>query len=82
MLFRSRGFPERDEHRGDAAQQDLHAFAHQEQIGIVGDVRARGAEMQERARRGRLIAEMITGATPFCDPEPYSVARFGNERLA
>jgi len=31
---------------------------------------------------GRLIAEMITGATPFCDPTPYSVARFGNERLA
>jgi len=25
---------------------------------------------------------MITGATPFCDPAPYSVARFGNDRLA
>ena len=31
---------------------------------------------------GRLVAEMITGATPFCDPAPYSVARFGNDRLA
>ena len=27
---------------------------------------------------GRLIAEMITGATPFCDPTPYSAARFAS----
>ncbi len=26
---------------------------------------------------GRLLAEMITGATPFCDPAPYSAMRFG-----
>jgi D-amino-acid dehydrogenase len=26
---------------------------------------------------GRLLAEMITGATPFCDPKPYSAERFG-----
>jgi D-amino-acid dehydrogenase len=25
---------------------------------------------------GRLIAEMITGATPFCDPAPYAAERF------
>ena len=25
---------------------------------------------------GRLIAEMMTGATPFCDPKPYSADRF------
>jgi D-amino-acid dehydrogenase len=25
---------------------------------------------------GRLIAEMMTGATPFCDPQPYSADRF------
>lgn len=25
---------------------------------------------------GRLMAEMITGATPFCDPKPYSADRF------
>jgi D-amino-acid dehydrogenase len=25
---------------------------------------------------GRLIAEMITGATPFCDPKPYAAERF------
>jgi D-amino-acid dehydrogenase len=25
---------------------------------------------------GRLIAEMMTGATPFCDPAPYAVERF------
>ncbi len=26
---------------------------------------------------GRLIAEMMTGATPFCDPMPYAAERFG-----
>jgi len=26
---------------------------------------------------GRLVAEMITGATPFCDPAPYGAERFG-----
>jgi D-amino-acid dehydrogenase len=26
---------------------------------------------------GRLIAEMVTGATPFCDPAPYAAERFG-----
>jgi len=25
---------------------------------------------------GRLIAEMMTGASPFCDPKPYSAERF------
>jgi D-amino-acid dehydrogenase len=25
---------------------------------------------------GRLIAELVTGATPFCDPAPYAAARF------
>ena len=25
---------------------------------------------------GRLIAEMMTGATPFCDPAPYAAERF------
>src|SRR5215212_3860006 len=25
---------------------------------------------------GRLLAEMMTGATPFCDPAPYSAERF------
>jgi D-amino-acid dehydrogenase len=25
---------------------------------------------------GRLIAEMMTGATPFCDPRPYGAERF------
>ena len=28
------------------------------------------------AATGRLIAEMITGATPFCDPAPYAAERF------
>src|SRR5262245_19525373 len=26
---------------------------------------------------GRLVAEMIAGATPFCDPAPYAAERFG-----
>jgi D-amino-acid dehydrogenase len=26
---------------------------------------------------GRLVAELMTGATPFCDPKPYSADRFG-----
>ena len=26
---------------------------------------------------GRLLAEMMTGATPFCDPAPYGAGRFG-----
>jgi D-amino-acid dehydrogenase len=26
---------------------------------------------------GRLLAEMMTGATPFCDPAPYGAERFG-----
>src|ERR1700761_6548526 len=28
------------------------------------------------AATGRLIAEMMTGATPFCDPTPYAAERF------
>jgi D-amino-acid dehydrogenase len=26
---------------------------------------------------GRLLADMITGATPFADPQPYAAGRFG-----
>jgi D-amino-acid dehydrogenase len=28
------------------------------------------------AATGRLVAEMIRGATPFCDPTPYAAERF------
>jgi D-lysine oxidase len=27
---------------------------------------------------GRLLAEMMTGATPFCDPKPYAAERFAH----
>jgi len=27
---------------------------------------------------GRLIADLVTGATPFCDPKPYSAERFNS----
>jgi D-amino-acid dehydrogenase len=26
---------------------------------------------------GRMIAEMVTGETPFIDPAPFSAVRFG-----
>jgi hypothetical protein len=28
------------------------------------------------AANGRLIAELIAGAVPFCDPKPYGAERF------
>jgi D-amino-acid dehydrogenase len=28
------------------------------------------------AATGRLLAEMMSGATPFCDPAPYGAERF------
>lgn len=31
---------------------------------------------------GRLVADMMTGTTPFCDPAPYRAERFGNDRHA
>jgi D-amino-acid dehydrogenase len=31
---------------------------------------------------GRLIAEMMTGATPFCDPAPYGAERFASRLTA
>ena len=31
---------------------------------------------------GRLLAEMMTGATPFCDPAPYGAARFAASGLS
>ena len=30
------------------------------------------------AATGRLLAEMMTGATPFCDPQPYGAERFAS----
>ena len=30
---------------------------------------------------GRLVAEMMSGATPFCDPAPYRAERFGPLRV-
>ena len=50
---------ERDEHRRDPAKQQLQAFPHQDQVGVVGDVGARRAQMNERPRRRRLLAQMV-----------------------
>jgi D-lysine oxidase len=33
------------------------------------------------AATGRLLAEMMTGAAPFCDPAPYGAERFGSGSL-
>jgi len=29
---------------------------------------------------GKLVADLITGATPFCDPAPYAAERFLERR--
>ena len=34
-------------------------------------------EVSEPQATGRLLAELMTGETPFADPGPYSVERFG-----
>jgi hypothetical protein len=69
-----RGFAEGHEHRGDTAEQDLQRFAHQQQVGVVRDIRARGAEMQVRARGGRLIGEMMD-VRHHIVPQPLLVIR-------
>ena len=47
------------EHRADPPQQELHRLAHQHEVGVVGDVRARRTQVDERPRRGSLIAEVM-----------------------
>ena len=53
----ARGLGERHQHGGDPPEQDLHPLPHQQEIGVVRDVGARGAEVQERPRRRRLLAQ-------------------------
>jgi len=40
----------------------------------TADVYSRGAS---EVATGRLLAEMMTGETPFADPTPFAVERFG-----
>ncbi len=55
----TRELAERAERVHELRAQQLEAAAHQQEVGVVGDVRARGAEMNERARRRRHIAERM-----------------------
>ena len=55
----ARHFAERHEHRLQAAEQQLQALAHQQQVGVVGDVGAGCAEVEIRPGRGRLVAEVV-----------------------
>ena len=55
----SRHLAHRDEDGADPPEQQLHRLAHQHQVGVVGDVGARGAQMNEGAGGRRLIAEMM-----------------------
>ena len=54
-----RQVPQRDEHRCDAAQQQAQPLPHQHEVGVVGDVRAGGAEVEEGPRGGSLLAEVM-----------------------
>ena len=50
---------QRAQHRDQPAQQEPEPVAHDQQVGVVGDERAGGAEVQERPGRGRLLAEGV-----------------------
>ena len=54
-----RHFAEGNQHRLKTPEQQLQALAHQQQIGVVGDVRAGGAEVQVAPRRRRLLAQVV-----------------------
>ena len=47
---------ERVDHRRQPPGDHLQRFADQDQVGVVGDVAARGAEMDDRPGRGALVA--------------------------
>ena len=47
------------EHRDEPAEQQAQAVAHDDQIGVVGDERAGGAEVQERPGGRGLVAEGV-----------------------
>ena len=50
---------ERDEHRLEPPEEQLQAFPHQQQVRVVGDVRAGGPEVQEATCRRRLVAQVV-----------------------
>jgi hypothetical protein len=46
-------------HRRDTSEQQRQRLAHQDQVGVVGDVRAGGAKMQERPGGRGLFPERV-----------------------
>jgi hypothetical protein len=47
------------EDRDHPAEQQAQSLAHHDQIGVVGDERAGGAEVEEGSGRGRLVGEGV-----------------------
>ena len=50
---------ERDQHRCEAPQQQPQPLAHDQEVGVVGDVGARGAEVQVGPGGRRLVAQRV-----------------------
>src|SRR3989449_1830574 len=55
----TRQLREGDDDCRNPSQQQLQPLAHQEEVGVVGDVRAGLAEVNERTRRRGLLTEMM-----------------------
>src|SRR5213593_4133376 len=59
LAVAARELRERDDDGRDPSQQQLQPLAHQQEVGVVGDVRAGRAEVNEGTRRRRLLAKMM-----------------------
>ena len=69
---------ERREHGDQPAEQQPQPVAHDDQVGVVGDERAGGAEVEERPRGRRLVAEGVDVGHHVV-PEAALVAGRGGE---
>jgi hypothetical protein len=65
---------ERAENRDEPSQQQAQPLPHDDQVGVVGDEGAGGAEMEIGARRGGLVAEGVD-VRHHVVPEPALVPR-------
>src|SRR5207247_2162629 len=59
LAVATRQLREGDDDGRDPSQQQLQPLAHQQEVGVVGDVRAGRAEVKEGTRRRRLLAKMM-----------------------
>ena len=66
------------QHRDEPAEQQPQPFAHDDEVGVVGDERAGGAEVQVRPRGRRLVAEGVDVGHDVV-AEAALVARGGSE---